>query len=588
MKYNFNSFTSLIVFLITLVSCSDMEEIESAYSKNTTSECNESRSYSDNYLSNPDLLDNWENVQTVYLNSENKFSPISVHSPWNSTSFTGELEEDFRSDTKKEDGWVMLFHTLTNTDSKAGNYIFLYNLFTGSMKVFYYNNTLNITTNSLWVLSSSVPEKILDRQSFFSNPTNIQADNTSLTLSFADRGFENGVTALSPGWNGLEYQVPSYSAGNTQTMFVLNSFNSYITKYKFDGSIDLNSNGTILTTVPNGAKSSNGSKLFKNKTAENFVKKIGNDVGGTFGKIIKESAGVILGGAGIILTKGLRKIFSRSQKVTYTKIESKVNLTTTGSLKIDGDGVLATNSLVQPLSWRLYDILQSEENHSSAIARNQAPVTNLGTWTILSSPKIYWNLIKPFHVENIVNDGGGSEVYGHVESPTVDHCDVSVVFNPDIKKYIKSHKVTCEYIHYFKGPENLVSGNFYPRITLSPNNVNPLFLCKTDSLSVFDIPVNDYNVGLLASVAIKDSSSSQFFFKWELAPAAKYQTAVALTVDMNVEYMGKSFTVSETRIYKAESYANPSDLQIPQVDSYPSKILLNKNGNCQIYYYSYE
>lgn len=180
MKYNFNSFTSLIVFLITLVSCSDMEEIESAYSKNTTSECNESRSYSDNYLSNPDLLDNWENVQTVYLNSENKFSPISVHSPWNSTSFTGELEEDFRSDTKKEDGWVMLFHTLTNTDSKAGNYIFLYNLFTGSMKVFYYNNTLNITTNSLWVLSSSVPEKILDRQSFFSNPTNIQADNTSL------------------------------------------------------------------------------------------------------------------------------------------------------------------------------------------------------------------------------------------------------------------------------------------------------------------------------------------------------------------------------------------------------------------------
>lgn len=57
-------------------------------------------------ISNPDLIDNWENIDEILLNTSGE----AVTAPW-CDGATTHLPSDFRKDIKKKDGWRILFHT---------------------------------------------------------------------------------------------------------------------------------------------------------------------------------------------------------------------------------------------------------------------------------------------------------------------------------------------------------------------------------------------------------------------------------------------------------------------------------------------
>lgn len=108
-------------------------------------------------ISNPNLLNDWENVDTIVINTlgtdtNNK----RVTTPWHKEGSSSSLSENFRKDIKKVDGWKMLFHTFKSVglDEKQ-NYMCFYNIFTGYIKVFYYYEGNNQNQNIQWYVMTS-------------------------------------------------------------------------------------------------------------------------------------------------------------------------------------------------------------------------------------------------------------------------------------------------------------------------------------------------------------------------------------------------------------------------------------------------
>jgi hypothetical protein len=83
-------------------------------------------------VSNPELIDNWENLKSVTLNSGSVVIP-----PWRNGSESA-IPYDMSTDIKKADGWNLLFHSLQKVGLNDGqNYMMFYNEQKGVMKIFY-------------------------------------------------------------------------------------------------------------------------------------------------------------------------------------------------------------------------------------------------------------------------------------------------------------------------------------------------------------------------------------------------------------------------------------------------------------------
>ena len=125
-----------ILSLLTLLSCQDIAVFESQDTLKARATVD---SDGDNIsISNPTLINNWENVTVIRLNTEGDTNSHRVTSPWTEGS-SGPLSADFRNDIKSEDGWKMLFHTFKEIGlDENQNYMCFYNMFTGYLKIFYY------------------------------------------------------------------------------------------------------------------------------------------------------------------------------------------------------------------------------------------------------------------------------------------------------------------------------------------------------------------------------------------------------------------------------------------------------------------
>lgn len=106
-------------------------------------------------ISNPDLIDNWENIDEILLNTSGE----AVTAPW-CDGATTHLPSDFRKDIKKKDGWRILFHTFKKIGlDKKQNYICFYNQFTGYIKIFYYYEGSAKSQGTQWFVRTGNGEK---------------------------------------------------------------------------------------------------------------------------------------------------------------------------------------------------------------------------------------------------------------------------------------------------------------------------------------------------------------------------------------------------------------------------------------------
>ncbi|MDE5929120.1 MAG: hypothetical protein K2H03_01430, partial [Muribaculaceae bacterium] len=123
--------------------------------------------------SNPDLISDWESQSAVVLNSGK-----TVQLPWSENGVSTHLSTDLCRSILKKDGWTMLLHTFDKVGGEARqNYMMFYNLFTGVVKVFYYYEGSQPSTNAQWIvyarpLSGLTPYKFMDVPDYFAKADN--------------------------------------------------------------------------------------------------------------------------------------------------------------------------------------------------------------------------------------------------------------------------------------------------------------------------------------------------------------------------------------------------------------------------------
>lgn len=87
---------------------------------------------------------NWEDTSLININ---KIGNVTL--PWYSGS-KGAIPDFILNDYKKEDGWQLVYNFCSDTIENAEggkNFIIFYNILSGKLRVFYYNNNF-ITTST--------------------------------------------------------------------------------------------------------------------------------------------------------------------------------------------------------------------------------------------------------------------------------------------------------------------------------------------------------------------------------------------------------------------------------------------------------
>src|SRR5690554_3195731 len=102
-------------------------------------------------ISNPQLFDNWENLEEIVINNGN-----SATLPWVSGA-QSLIPIEISTDIKREDGWKLLVHTFKDVGLDVGqNYMLFYNELRGILKVFFYKEGQPSPANGfIWYISQN-------------------------------------------------------------------------------------------------------------------------------------------------------------------------------------------------------------------------------------------------------------------------------------------------------------------------------------------------------------------------------------------------------------------------------------------------
>ncbi|MDE5628829.1 MAG: hypothetical protein K2I69_04640 [Muribaculaceae bacterium] len=508
-------------------------------------------------VSNPDLIDNWENVKEIKLN---RSTDNVVAAPW-AAGTQSPLSEAFRTDIKKANGWTMLFHSFEKVGKDAGqNYMCFYNYFTGVLKVFYYYEYNVGASMSQWVLKYDGVGllQVLDNPGFYCLADDQPSTNTSNTLYLSNEsGVQNG--ALTQGWNGFEYQVPRYSINQKPlSSFSINSVSSFYTNYQFVGNAKFDTSGTITSlTTPRPQSRAGESEqteqssiyALNQEKAQNQVKSLGGVI--EVGQHVAEFFGPV--GKVVSLALGAAKtIFKKSTAMEYVT-ESNARFESLGTMSLTGAGSIQITNNVSPIAFNFSDV--SASNVVASAQLNSSEPFTLGVWTIKKRPKLYVNLITPVTMDRIDDSNeDGLEFYGTTVFPEVVRYDTpEVVFNPIIKQYIKSYNVSVKWVDY--KPENETYTNYYNNSFRKPFAADKLIAGKMP-YSLYEPTEYKQSIYRVTSIRSRDvDSNTRYYFNWKNIVTGR--TIAYVTVSMNVNYLGNQFTITETRRYEPELAVDP-------------------------------
>lgn len=551
---------------------------------------------------NPDLLTNWENCQIINLPIQgNNGENVHVSSPWTIGAISS-LDYDFAHDIKPSDGWVMLFHTFckSNVDPEL-MYLCLYNRMTGMLKFMYYALNTDNGTYTAWSLASKQPEiqnPLLSDFCYFSQPVN--GDNNFNVESVMANNATGTDSSLFYGWNGFQIHVGEYHPATTYPVYEIKAFNTQYCNYNFLGSVSASTKGTVSTlntsnktifdnTIAKAVLNASGSyaKEVTDSIANKHLNK--NFIGLNFAKLVTSiTAGdyvnAIADGLGLIF-----KTFIHS-KPSYSV--SEISLQTQGEITFSGTGENKWVSNVRPFSFDLNAILSNSascgiastdsESAMVTLGNNQSAPLELGVWNLKGKPTIYYDRYTRFYNEreNVDYTDDLIDFNGKYDIPATSVGGFEIVFNPQIKPYLKSYHVSTGIIDVVGGNRTLNVGkkNYIPykpeNIILQVGNSQDPNFIETYGVE----PLSDYTIGYIynlpAGTTINENTN--FYVDWGEAVTG-YQAAV-ITVTMDFVYEGVTHSITESRVYDVVYAPNPHGKQLNEVNCPPATYLLNQ-GN---------
>lgn len=417
--YNIISITTCLFLLALLFSCNDDQKLIPDTNMSIEEEkhtvdnsiiiypLSQKFNFSSTKSSGSVFETDWENFEEITLpnNEEIKF-------PW-SLVHDANIPADMAKDIKKEDGWTMLLHTLTESAVNIGKYMIFYNQRTGIMKVFYYEPTGIKNNTAKWDLSFTGNQTWLNMGMDVAIPINL-GTLQSWTCTNAIVGNAKGI---AQGWNGFQIAL-AYDPNNSPIQeIVLMSESENVENYNFFGNTYAYSNGTMLTygsTQATTPLNINVGTIFGGD-AENYItNNVINESRGLSTEVIKKAAKIVGKLTGLLNKKP-------------SVIKSDLEITTKGNFEVSG---ISTNM---------------STNASLGASFTEDKVGKLGSWNLLNQPTVYLSPLADYDPNYAASDLG--ERTYHLRGIT--KYDYDLVINPNLQSHVKNQWVEIDFVSYW-------------------------------------------------------------------------------------------------------------------------------------------
>lgn len=516
---------------------------------------------SNSSISNPNLLSNWENIQTITLNTigtptQNR----KVTSPW-SDGVSTQLSDKFRKDIKQENGWKMLFHTFKEVglDEKQ-NYMCFYNIFTGYLKFFYYYEGEQKSQGTQWYIRTSNGQntKLFNLIDYIAKIDTAKCEHNSILLSNLTGNPTNGIT---PGWNGFEFEVP-YCTDYRNIDLVIGAYDRNITSYNFLGKEEALIAGTTTGTNTSSSTTTTSTTTIEGEDAKKYIEKLDQkaELGSQMDSLITDA---LSGGKpASAITSGGNKAFGRATTITTTTTtsssttEENIKLTTSGSITMSGTGTSEVTTGIPPLTFNLYRTMNPAPKQAASTSSSFVYATNststeehyIGVWTLFHAPVIiYPRFTTVRHIS--WNIGAYSpypdrkQVSGTTSTPKMYPHGCMKNINPDIEQYIISTKgkaelVRCDTLNgmiYKKGVKDFGASYLKPNLVYRDQD-----RCFYEVDITRQVPCIGY--------ASPTTSAQDYHYDWGTILSGR--VLGVYSVENTYSYRGKKITVYQSRVYE--------------------------------------
>lgn len=374
-----------------------------------------------NSTSNPTLFDNWENVEILLLNDGREVSAPWVYVSGNSMNIPYQI----RTDIKREDGWIMLGHTLEKVNLAEPDYILFYHKKSGVLKGFYFSNAFAPNENAKWVIETKTPSSVIPSSSKVYRLSN-DAVTHGVTSNVVKSSAVSAIGALNHGWNCFTFELP-YGAVNNQNLVVdILGYNVH--------SFEINAQGTLSgqLIVPSSSTSNSLDSWKNHFSAISSFTGAANSVAGIFKKdntssktsTVDRERKSVIGTIGIIsaaasavssIIGGASIFTSKTKNVTHRYHFN-------GNIEMTGEATSKLGGL----------FFSSNEIEINRLNNNEP----LGVWGITESPVINLNKYELAYKDRNEN------YYYHNFILTPMLKKESVVINPKLLPLIKEYTVS--------------------------------------------------------------------------------------------------------------------------------------------------
>ena len=522
-------------------------------------------------LTNPTLIDDWENVSTIILsNPLNGGLPQQVTPPWANGSLSN-LSTEFKNDILKENGWKMLFHTFQQLGKDPEqNYMCFYNQLTGYIKVFYYYEDNVPATNALWYIAA----EDLQKTKLFDETEYLSVGNDSVPLTNIIIASNMGIGPLagfSKGWNGFEFQVP-YSNDYSNKYFTINAYNQIITGFDLSGKLNLETIGTIVTKNTSSTTSPHIEAIAN--VSGDMTKRLINNLADTtqtkskFGEALEGLlTDIVSGNVKGLLKEGLNLIFGKTSSTTT--YNSDVKLSTAGTITMSGDATTETTSSVAPISLKLYETINSATDDGHF----------LGVWRLKKNPTIKQGRIMLFNSPDIIQGSATSSfvtLRGTVQFPPMKVENVEVEINPDLEPYVTNVATTTSILYC----DSLQGSAYKSGVREARYLENGTRLLYSDEFNHFrEITPGEDRMTLTINYQKENNSDplpNTYFYDW--GDPTDGRILLVVDVEITYNYQGKEIVVNQSRTYAPtyivdESYGTrPHHVHYP-----PHAVIVNYN-----------
>lgn len=512
----------------------------------------------------------WENFQTITVPGLG-----TIDLPWApNSSGTGNPN---KKDVKKEDGWIMVVHTLNEaaTINHYAQSILLYNQIKGILKLYYRHDETNLDhNNDFWRVDFDCPSQAMTNVNYaVTAPISYRNDsNYSYTANVDSRQGK----MLERGWNYVEIPLAyDPDIANKYSMHV-NILSNETFNVQLNSKFNATINGTIVSTNSSNPYDPVKNSLFKfadsaaTQALEPYISK--NEI---LGDLLK---GVIGGISQGIATTPVNMIFD----TFFGMFSSSQPTVQDVNLTLDGDGSI-TGTVTAPKPTNFLSV-------NTPLGEGDTGL-KLGTWNLREAPTIY------MHPVGVISSVVSPDYYTYDENTYTFRnsgtYNVPIVFNPQLVPHIKSYRVECTPVYrIYTGADSIP---YYPGNsadagslgTISSASVQPL--TYPNEYSFTTNPDNPNKPTYFANYAsgmatcwhlwhkFGKPDAGRFgydsqYYKYVYAPACNEENYIRgggfkydarrmylkVSVYSEMEFEGKTFKTLETRTYKPRFEWDPT------------------------------